>query len=185
MGLISRVSSRTYRMTDSNPSSDSEWEQYDEKLIGIQLDRCNYGNMDFERFSVPTESEREIKNAKKEGKTDNVNTKNKVKTEKISRPSEKKKSCNDTAQRGLLKMIGLESKTPILAIDDAYYLAERVDTDRDILIFTDPHRGEDENVKLGVRKVDAMFTASGVSANEYPESDVKKLAKKDERKSEI
>merc|ERR1712157_286435 len=162
-----------------------EWEQYDEKLIGIQLDRCKYTNTDFERFSVPHDAKlpSESSKSKKEEKDQSV----KSSTQKNSTPNPDNEKNNDTAERGAFKVIGLESKTPILAVDQTYYLAERIDSDKSVLVFTDPRRGDNEDVKLGVRKVDAMFTASGVTLNEYPDkSGVKKsLIKKDSKNFDI
>ena len=172
--------------TNSNASSDSEWEQYDEKLIGIQLDRCKYTNTDFERFSVPHDAQisSESSKSKKEEEVDQSAIPSR---QKNSTPNSKIEKNNDTAERGAFKVIGLESKTPILAVDQTYYLAERIDSDKSVLVFTDPRRGDNENVKLGVRKVDAMFTASGVTLNEYPDkTGVKKsLIKKDNKNFDI
>ena len=161
---------------DTDESMSDGWEEIDERVISIQF-KSNLTNIEIDRTTIPLGKDvkpdekflaNHIEKEKKYGKYAVTKNPNEDLTEDKLIP-------HDTIERGRLKIIGLESKTPMVQVDETLYLAEEIPAAKSIVIFPDETQGH-KNVITQPKVVSNQFRCEMVSVK-------KKVVGDDDQKS--
>ena len=148
---------------DTDDSLSEGWEEIDERIISIQF-KSNLTNIEIDRATIPLG-----KDVKPDEKflSHHVEKEQKYGRYALTKnPNEDliedKLIPHDTIERGRLKIIGLESKTPMIQVDETLYLGEEVPAAKSVIAFPDTTQGN-KNVLTEPKVVTNQFRCEMVS----------------------